>query len=214
MSLYQYVRSDPILAVDPMGTDRWKVGGWHQDSIYPVYDEKCCPVKYRKCGFYAKGWGDGGLANYGTAAAAIFWQVEAVVLCEPVQEKPQGPPTVKSNCEADRYLHLLITSMEKEAGKYRIGHNCRTWASAVEDYGIATGKYTQWADYDIAMAKMYENWARYDDIVGEPERAKYNREQAKKYQDESTYNRKQGTEALEDEARRAYGSHAPFFASG
>ncbi len=105
-----------------------------------------------------------------------------------------------------------MQSMEADAGRYRLGHNCRTWTDAVDEYGIATDKYEQWAAYDREMAKMYVAWARFDEAVGEHERAAYNREQARKYREQAAYNSERAIEVLREETGAAYGGHCPFWA--
>jgi len=211
MHLYQYVGSNPTGYVDPRGTDRWVVGGLHDEVVYPIYDDKCCPVKYRQCGFFAAGWLGSGWQTAGAAVGAALWQVDAKVICQEVP-KPAGAPTFTSSCKADQYLHTLMQAMEGNAGKYRLGHNSRVWTNAVEEYGIKTNQYEQWAASDRAMAAMYDAWAQYDDSTGQSDRAAYNRKQAQKYRDQAAYNDRKASEILQHEAEAAYGGHCPFWA--
>ena len=215
MNLYQYVGSCPITHIDPRGTDRWVVteeGDYHNDVIYPVYDKDCCPMKYRRCGFYAALFFSGGPWEQGWAViGATLWSVKGKVFCYDVS-KPAGRPTYTSSCSADRHLHFLVQNMEDDAGQYRFGHNCRNWTDAVDEYGIASDKYEQWAAYDHAMADMYWAWARYDNAIGQRDRAAYNREQGRKYRQQAAYNSDRATEIRRDEIRAASGFHFPFWA--
>jgi len=211
MHLYQYVGGNPLVYVDPGGTDRWVTGIAHLEIIYPVYDDKCCIKEYVKCGFGPRyrATTEEGLARerLKNIAGGVLWHVEGQVWCVPTAREAVTGIKIQTSCEADRRLHELMQRLKKKAPRFGLGHNCVTMVSIWLQCGVVSSHHRALAKDNRQQAAKYAEWALHRNKIGDRKNAEWNRKEAKKYRQRAAYSERLATEMDRYWVDAAYGDH-------